>query len=106
MARYREIADDLKRRIAQGEFSPGDQLPPIADLQEQYGVPGLNTVRQAQQLLVDAGMLDTRQGVGVFVLRSEPAPRPVDVLAELKAARTAITTAINALERTNLEAQS
>ena len=63
----------------------------------QCGVPGLNTIRQSQQLLVDDGLIDTRQGVGTFVLRTEPLPRPVDVLAELRAARTAITTAIAAL---------
>jgi DNA-binding GntR family transcriptional regulator len=27
----------------------------------------LNTIRQAQQLLVDDGMVETRQGVGSFV---------------------------------------
>ncbi|WP_300641684.1 GntR family transcriptional regulator [Nocardioides sp.] len=49
MARYREIADDLRRRITEGEFAVGDQLPSIAALQEHYDVPGLGTIRQAQQ---------------------------------------------------------
>ncbi len=98
MARYRDIALDLKQRIASGEFTPGDQLPTIADLMTHYRVPGLNTVRQAQQLLVDEGLIETRQGVGTFVLRAHPLPRQVDVLAELRAARTAINTAITAIE--------
>ena len=55
MARYREIADDIGNRIAGGEFPPGEQLPSISALMEHYRVPGLNTIRQAQQLLVDAG---------------------------------------------------
>ncbi|MEV0288904.1 GntR family transcriptional regulator [Kribbella sp. NPDC050820] len=100
MARYREIADDLRRRIGAGEFSPGQQLPTITTLQEHYDVPGLNSIRQAQQLLVDDGLVETRQGVGVFVLRTDPQPRPVDVLAELRAARSALNRAIAALERT------
>ncbi|WP_300640689.1 winged helix-turn-helix domain-containing protein [Nocardioides sp.] len=100
MARYREIAEDLRRRIAAGEFSPGQQLPSIAALQEHYDVPGLNTIRQAQQLLVDDGLVETRQGVGAFVLRTDPQPRAVDVLKELRAARSALTRAITALERT------
>lgn len=99
MARYREIADDIKHRIAAGEFPPGAQLPSITSLMDHYRVPGLNTIRQAQQLLVDDGLIETRQGVGAFVLRSEPRPRPVDVLAELRAARGALNTAIAALEK-------
>ena len=55
MARYRDIAADIKTRIAAGEFAPGDQLPTITALMEHYRVPGLNTIRQAQQLLVDDG---------------------------------------------------
>lgn len=99
MARYREIAADLRTRIAGGEFAPGDQLPSIQALMEHYQVPGLNTIRQAQQLLVDDGLVETRQGVGSFVMRTEPVPRPVDVLAELRAARSALNRAIGALEK-------
>ena len=43
---------------------------------ECYRVPGLNTIRRAQQLLVDDGLVETRQGVGSFVLR--PFSGPVD----------------------------
>lgn len=53
VARYRDIAEDIKDRIAAGEFAPGGRLPPITALMEHNGVPGLNTIRQAQQLLVD-----------------------------------------------------
>lgn len=103
MARYRDIAADLKTRIAAGEFEPGDKLPPITALMEHYKVPGLNTIRQAQQLLVDDGLVETRQGVGSFVLRTEPLPRSVDILAELRSARNAIYRAIAALEKTEGE---
>jgi DNA-binding GntR family transcriptional regulator len=43
---------------------------------------GLNTIRGAQQLLVEEGMLETRQGVGVFVTSTESL-RQVDVVGEL-----------------------
>ena len=99
MARYREIAADLTTRIAAGEFAPGDRLLPITVLMQHYRVPGLNTIRQAQQLLVDDGLVQTSQGVGSFVLRAEPVPRAVDVLAELRTARGAINRAIAALEK-------
>src|SRR5450631_4312991 len=102
MARYRDIAADLKTRIAAGGFAPGDQLPPITALMEHYKVPGLNTIRQAQQLLVD-GLVETRQGVGSFVVRTGPARRAVDVLAELRSARNAINGAIAALQKAEVE---
>src|SRR6478752_4641076 len=103
MARYRDIAADLRTRIVGGEFAPGDRLPPITVLMQHYRVPGLNTIRQAQQLLVDDGLVQTRQGVGTFVVRAEPVPRPVDVLAELRAARISINRAIAALEKADVE---
>jgi DNA-binding transcriptional regulator YhcF (GntR family) len=68
-------------------------------LQTHYAVPGLNTIRQAQALLVDDGLIETRQGRGAYLLRTRPRPRPVDLLAELRAARTALNRAIAALEK-------
>jgi DNA-binding GntR family transcriptional regulator len=99
MAKYRDIAQDLRRRIGSGEFGIGSQLPSIAELMEHYQVPGLNTIRSAQQLLVDDGLLETRQGIGVFVLVDQPRSTPRDVLDELKSARDALTRAITALEK-------
>lgn len=71
------------------------------DVMEHYQVPGLNTIRQAQ-LLVDDGLVETRQGVGSFVIRIDPVPRPVEVLAELRTARSALNRAIAALEKAGL----
>lgn len=97
MARYREIYEDLRQRVLSGEFPVGERLPSIADLQEHYDVPGLNTIRQAQQLLVDDGLVETRQGVGAFVISHEPTDRAIDVVAELRATRAAIDRALTAL---------
>lgn len=97
MVRYREIYEDLRRRVVDGEFQVGSRLPSIADLQEHYQVPAPNTIRQAEQLLVDDGLVETRQGVGAFVTSHEPSDRAVDVVAELRAARTAIDRALAAL---------
>jgi DNA-binding GntR family transcriptional regulator len=105
VARYREIYQDLHARITSGEFGVGQQLPAVATLQEHYEVPGLNTIRQAQQLLVDDGLLETRQGVGAFVISVVPRPRETDVLAELYDARAALARAIVALERGREHAQ-
>jgi len=98
-ARWREVAEDLRRRIGGGEFGIGDQLPTIGQLQEHYRVPSLNTIRQAQQLLTDEGMLEPRRGVGVFVIATSAQPAPQTLLAQLKDTRAALDRAIAALER-------
>ena len=64
--RYRQIMDDLRRRIAEGELAPGSKLPTTRKLAEHYGTtPG--TVRAAVERLLDAGELVGRQGSGVYV---------------------------------------
>jgi DNA-binding GntR family transcriptional regulator len=97
VAKYREIADDLRARIQSGQFPVGTKLPGINVLMEQYQVPGLNTIRAAQQLLVDEGMLETRQGVGAFVIAAESA-HSLDIAAELTRARDTLTTVLTALD--------
>lgn len=97
VARYRDIADDLRRRIVAGEFPVDTPLPPITHLMEYYDVPALNTIRQAQRLLADEGLLEPRHGSGVFVVSTEPRPQMTTMLAELKAARAALDRAIGLL---------
>jgi DNA-binding GntR family transcriptional regulator len=96
MARYHEIADLLRGRIQSGEFPVGARLPGISALMEEYGVPGLNTIRAAQQLLVHEGMLETRQGIGAFVTAAQPI-KHLDVVEELTRARNTLTTVITAI---------
>jgi DNA-binding GntR family transcriptional regulator len=67
LPRYREIADHLRARLAAGEFALGTALPGISDLQAQYDVPGLNTIRQAQAVLIEEGLLEAAHGRGTFV---------------------------------------
>lgn len=96
MARYKEIYEDLRARLLAGEFEVGDRMPSIAELMDHYDVPGLNTIRQALILLAEDGLVESRQGVGTFVLRQEPSRRVVDVAAELRTARSAIDRALAA----------
>ncbi|MBU2698874.1 MULTISPECIES: winged helix-turn-helix domain-containing protein [Pimelobacter] len=70
------VYEDLRRRIASAEWAIGEQVPPIADLQQQYDARSLGTVREAQQQLVEEGMLRAKQGVGTFVVSHTPARRP------------------------------
>lgn len=66
-ARHRRIAADIERRIAAGEWLPGDQLPSRAELGRRFGV-NPQTVRLAIVRLLARGVLES-QGSG----------RPVEV---------------------------
>ncbi|MEV6071937.1 winged helix-turn-helix domain-containing protein [Nocardia sp. NPDC052001] len=71
----------LRARIAL-RYAVGDKLPSISEIQNEYGIPSATTVRQAQQRLVEDGILETRQGLGAYVVRVPQSPN-VDLTAEL-----------------------
>lgn len=64
---YRQIAEDLRRKIESGELAGGSQLPTELELREQYDA-SRNTVRDAIKLLTNRGMVETRPGQGTFVV--------------------------------------
>jgi DNA-binding GntR family transcriptional regulator len=62
---YRFVSAALRDRIEAGEWVPGEQLPTVRDIAEQYGV-SLNTARKAVQVIADAGLVEVFPGYGVF----------------------------------------
>jgi GntR family transcriptional regulator len=62
-ARYQEIADDVRRQLATGEFGAGQLLPSEAELGAAYAASRV-TVRKALELLRDEGLVTSRQGRG------------------------------------------
>jgi len=76
-AKYRELSELLIRRIEQGEWKPGDQLPSEMSLAEEYGVSYM-TLRSAVRELVQQGRLRRIKGSGTYVsLPDNPDKRPV-----------------------------
>jgi GntR family transcriptional regulator len=63
---YLQLANSLRRQIADGAFRPGDQLPSEAQLVQRYGVSPM-TVRRSINLLADQGLVSAVQGRGTFV---------------------------------------
>jgi GntR family transcriptional regulator len=63
--RYREIAEDLRRRVSAGEFPAGRLLPSEAELSAAYDASRV-TVRKALELLRADGLVESRQGFGWF----------------------------------------
>jgi GntR family transcriptional regulator len=64
--RYLAIADDLRDRVAGGEFAAGRLLPSESELSGAYDASRV-TVRKALEALRDEGLVDARQGFGWFV---------------------------------------
>ncbi|MBT2384024.1 GntR family transcriptional regulator [Streptomyces sp. ISL-11] len=62
------VADDLRRRIAAGEWPVGGRLPSRAQLAADYGV-GPNVLQKAQERLIIEGLLEGRAGSGTYVCR-------------------------------------
>lgn len=93
-----KVSDELRQQIAKGRYKPGDRLPSEAQLTREFGV-SRTVVREAIAALRSDGLVEPRQGAGVFVL--EPAPverRPfhdvdlarVSSLIEMLELRTAV----------------
>ncbi|MBP1852927.1 DNA-binding FadR family transcriptional regulator [Rhizobium halophytocola] len=61
------VSDVLRQAILNGEYAPGDKLPSEAQLTEAHGV-SRTVVREAIAFLRYEGLVEARQGAGVFVM--------------------------------------
>lgn len=65
---YVRVANKLRGRIESGEFSPGDQLPSVSAIQDEYDVSN-TTAQSAIRMLKSAGIVASQRGKGVYVRR-------------------------------------
>ena len=78
---YRQIADQLRQLIDQGEYVVGSRLPAERELADRLGV-SRPTVREALIALEVEGRLKIRVGSGIYVIEHQPtalAPSPVPI---------------------------
>lgn len=68
-----DLVEELTRRIQSGSLRPGDRLPTESEFVREEGV-SRTVVREAISRLQASGLVETRHGVGSFVLA--PVPRP------------------------------
>jgi DNA-binding GntR family transcriptional regulator len=66
MPRYLRIAADLRARIESGELAPGDMVPSITRLAQEYGV-AKGTAVKALDVLHREGLTRTVAGWGTFI---------------------------------------
>jgi len=71
---YRQIADRLRARIVAGELKPGEMLPPQKAIAAEFEC-SLQPVKWALRELELAGLIESRQGIGSFVV-DRPAGAP------------------------------
>ena len=62
----RAVRDYIKQYIVDNHLSAGDPLPPEAQLAEEIGV-GRSSVREAVRALQSLGIVEARQGDGLYV---------------------------------------
>jgi GntR family transcriptional regulator len=67
---YRQIIDQIKFGIASGSLTVGEQLPTVRALAVELKV-NLNTVSKAYKELEIQNILETQQGTGTFIGRTE-----------------------------------
>jgi len=65
---YLQLADILRARVTGGTYRPGDKIPPLLDLQAEFGLSSM-TVRRGIGVLVTEGLLVRVPGRGTFVTR-------------------------------------
>ena len=63
---YQQIAEQVKSRIADGEWKAGERIPSVREMAVNLGV-NPNTVTRSYQSLLDSGVIDNRRGIGYFV---------------------------------------
>lgn len=89
-----QVIDSLRRRIVDGPLKPGDKLPTESKLIEEFGV-SRTVIREAIAGLRADGLVEPRQGVGVFV--TTPPDRGLD-MAFLTGSADKISAIIEMLE--------
>lgn len=63
---YQQLADLLAARLLDGQPGDGEPMPSVRSLASQHLLNPL-TVNRALQALSDAGLLESRRGLGLFV---------------------------------------
>ncbi|MBL6945835.1 MAG: transcriptional regulator NanR [Rhodospirillales bacterium] len=82
---YEEIAAEFERRIHEGEYAPGDQLPSERKIMEEFGT-GRPAVREALFALRKMGMVAVNSGEPARVTK----PTPEVLIGELAGAARAL----------------
>jgi DNA-binding FadR family transcriptional regulator len=73
-----KVVETLQRAIEDGDYAPGDRLPTEPVLVERFG-HSRTVIREAIAALRADGLVESRHGVGVFVLGPRQRPVSLDI---------------------------
>ena len=76
---YQSVGNSLLQRIRTGEFRASGKLPTERELAEVYGV-GRAVIRDALVMLEVKGLVQSRQGSGIYITRKAYEIQPVEVV--------------------------
>jgi DNA-binding transcriptional MocR family regulator len=72
---YEQVADRIRGLIKEGTLQPGDRLPSVRKLREQWSV-SVSTVLEAYRLLEDRGLITARPQSGYYVKQTAAPAEP------------------------------
>lgn len=68
---YVDVFEELKKRIRQGDWLPGDRMPSITQLAKEMGV-STGSMREALRSLQTINMIKIEHGSGVYITETHP----------------------------------
>jgi GntR family transcriptional regulator len=79
---YRQLVEQLRRRVASGQLKAGDEIPSVRDLAQQLAVHPM-TISKAYSLLEAEGLLERRRGLAMRVAAQHQRAQPAASRTEL-----------------------
>jgi GntR family transcriptional regulator len=79
---YRQLVEQVRRRVAAGQWQAGLEIPSVRELAQALAV-NPNTISKAFSLLEAQGVLERRRGLSMVVAAQSRATTPVADRAEL-----------------------
>lgn len=80
---YRQLVEQLRRRVAAGQLKAGDEIPSVRELAQALAVHPM-TISKAFSLLEMEGVLERRRGLSMVVAaehrRAQPAASRIELL--------------------------
>jgi len=97
---YIQVKDILLKRMADGQYIPGEAIPSESKLASDFGT-SISTIRQALSILVSEGYLVKKQGKGTFVSERKTEISFLNWIVESKYGARILTELLHDFEKAN-----